>query len=94
MEYETKGIPTINPPPSQVLSDYKAKRDQIVLEAMTAEVKKALAKAESAITTATKINEANKALAKIREAKEELRDPVNLGTLEHLEARIRHFSVE
>jgi len=91
LEYEHKRIPTISPPPSQFLSEYTANRDQIVLEGVTAEVEKALARAEIAATPRTSINEANKALLKIREGKKELNDKVKL---DQLETRIRHFSHE
>ena len=91
LEYEQRGIPTISPPPSQFLSEYTIKRDQIVLEGVTAEVEKALARAEIAATPHTSINEANKALLKIREGKKELNDKAKL---DQLEARIRHFSHE
>jgi len=91
LEYEHKGIPTVSPSPSQFLSEYTTNRDQIVLEGVTAEVEKALARAEIAATTRTSINEANKALLKIREGKKELNDKAKL---DQLEARIRHFSHE
>lgn len=91
LEYEHKGISTVSPSPSQLLSEYTAMRDQIVLEGVTAEVEKALAKAEIAATPPTSINEANKALLKIREGKQELRDQAKL---DQLEARIRRFAHE
>ncbi|MBU4349766.1 hypothetical protein KJ830_03460 [bacterium] len=91
LEYEHKGIPTISPSPSQFLSEYTTNRDQIVLEGITAEVEKALARAEIATTPRTSINEANKALLKIREGKKELNDKAKL---DQLEDRIRHFSHE
>jgi hypothetical protein len=91
LEYEHKGISTGSPSPSQLLTEYTAMRDQIVLEGVTAEVEKALAKAEIAATPRTSINEANKALLKIREGKQELRDQSKLN---QLEARVRRFSHE
>lgn len=91
LEYEHKGIPTVSPSPSQLLSEYTAMRDQVVLEGVTAEVEKALVKAEIAVTPRTSINEANKALLKIREGKQELRDKAKL---DQLEARVRRFSHE
>jgi len=91
LEYEHKGISTVSPSPSQLLTEYTAMRDQIVLEGVTAEVEKALAKAEIAATPRTSINEANKALLKIREGKQELRDQSKLN---QLEARVRRFSHE
>lgn len=91
LEYEHKGIPTISPSPSQFLSEYTTNRDQIVLEGVTAEVEKALARAEIAATPRTSINEANKALLKIQEGKKELNDKAKI---DQLEARIRHFSHE
>lgn len=91
LEYEHKGIPTVSPSPSQLLSEYTAMRNQIVLEGVTAEVEKALTKAEIAVTPRTSINEANKALLKILEGKQELRDQAKL---DQLEARVRRFSHE
>lgn len=90
-KYEHKGIPTISPSPSQLLSQYASMRDQIVLEGIKAEVEKALAKAEIATTPRTSINEANKALLKIQEGKQELRDQAKL---DQLEARVRRFTHE
>lgn len=88
LEYEQKGIPTISPPPSELLTEYTPMRNQIVLEGVTAEVEKALAKAEIAATSRTSINEANKALLKIRDGKQELHDQTKL---DQLEARVRRF---
>ncbi|MBA7567589.1 hypothetical protein ES708_09304 [subsurface metagenome] len=73
------------------MSEYTIKRDQIISESVTAEVEKALARAEIAATPRTSINEANKALLKIREGKKELNDKEKL---DQLEDRIRHFSHE
>jgi hypothetical protein len=89
LEYEQKGIPTISPPPSELLTEYTPMCNQIVLEGVTAEVEKALAKAEIAATSRTSINEANKALLKIRDGKQELHDQTKL---DQLEARVRRFS--
>jgi len=91
LKYEHEEIPTLTPSPSQLLSQYAAMRDQIVLEGIKAEVEKALAKAEIATTPRTSINEANKALLKIREGKQELRDQAKL---DQLEARVRRFTHE
>jgi len=91
LEYEHNGISTVSPSPSQLLSEYTDMRNQIVLEGVTAEVEKALNKAEIAVTPRTSINEANKALLKIREGKQELRDHAKL---DQLEARVRRFSHE
>lgn len=91
LEYEHKGIPTTSPSPSQVLTEYTAMRDQIVLEGVAAEVEKVLAKAEIAATPRTSINEANKALLKIREGRQELHDQAKL---DQLEACVRRFSHE
>ncbi len=93
-EYECKEIPTISPLPSQLSQEYTIKRDQIVLESTTTDVEKALAKAEIAATARTSINEANKALIKLLEAKKEIQDRVRLDKLDELEARVRHFSHE
>jgi len=50
-----------------------------------------LAKAKLATSSRTSVGEANKALLKIRDAKEELEDPSRLDTLE---ARVKTFSHE
>ncbi len=90
-EYERKGIPTLQPLPSQFITEYTAQRDNIICDGVTAEVDKALAKAELATSSRTSVGEANKALLKIRDAKEELEDPSRLDTLE---ARVKTFSHE
>lgn len=91
LEYEHKGIPTVRPLPSQLLTEYTPLHDQIVLEGVTAEIEKALAKAELAATSRTSINEANKALLKIRDGKELLHEPAKL---DQIETRVRRFSHE
>ncbi|MFX0203769.1 MAG: hypothetical protein ACFFCW_47325, partial [Candidatus Hodarchaeota archaeon] len=80
-----------DPSPSKLLTEFTAMHDQIVLEGVTEEVEKALAKAEIATTPRISINEANKALLKIREGKKELRDQTKL---DQLEIRVRRFSHE
>lgn len=91
LKYQEKGIPTITPSPSQLLAEYSAMRDQIILDSLTAEAEKMLAKAEIEATPRTSINEANKVLLRIQEGKQELQDS---SKLDHLEKRVRRFKHE
>lgn len=91
LRYEQKGIPTINPWPSQLLSKYGDMHDTIILECVTADVEKILTKVKAATTPNTKINETTKALLKINEGKKELQNP---STLDVLETRVRCVSYE
>jgi hypothetical protein len=90
LEYEKRGIPTIDPPPSKVLSERPELRDKIVVQGVTEEVEKLLAKAEIASSPKTSINEANKALLKIRESKNQLIDKTKLDELETKVKRLSH----
>lgn len=88
LEYEVRGIPTIKPHPSHFVMEHNARRDQIVLEGVTQEVEKMLAEAKAATTFRKSITEANKALAKIKEGRQEIRVRAKL---DQLEAQVRVF---
>jgi hypothetical protein len=82
-EYENRGIPTIDPLPSELVDEYTSERDQIIVIGLKEEVKKALAKADLAVTITSKINNANKALLQIQEYKPELINPDLINDLEN-----------
>jgi len=88
LKYEKKGIPTIDPDPSQYLKKYTAKRVQIILEGLTEVVEKALSKAKIASTVNTSITHANKALFEIQEKRQKLTDSSKLN---QLESQVRKF---
>lgn len=48
LEYEHRGIPTVRPCPSRLLSEYSAVRDQVVFEGVTEEVQEPLGRAKIA----------------------------------------------
>jgi len=77
-QYEKRGIPTISPPPSQLLTTYRTRRDQIISEEIVAAVDKALQKADVASSPRAKVSAINTALLKIREIGKALSDPSQL----------------
>jgi len=89
--YENKSIPTMEPLPSRLIQKYGLIKDNIINEGLEEEVEKALSNAELAATPKTKINNANKALLKIREYKKELN---NHSKAETLDSRIKKFTHE
>lgn len=91
LRYENKSIPTMDPLPSRLIQKYEPIKEDIINEGLKEEVEKALAKAELATTPKTKINNANKAILKIREYKKELK---NHSKAETLESRIKKFTHE
>jgi hypothetical protein len=88
LKYEKKGIPSIDPDPSQYLKEYTVKRNQIISEGVTEIVEKALAKAKIATTPSTAITQANKALFEIQEKRQRLSDKPKL---DQLESQVRKF---
>lgn len=83
LEYENKGIKTINPPPSEFISQYKnVVRDEIILESLKLDIEKAKAKFEIASVSQPKINEINKVLLKIQDYKKEIRDKKQIDKTE------------
>ena len=89
IQYEQKGIPTFQPEPSELARQVREERDNIILGGAEAEVDKALAKAEVATTPRTSVSTANKALLKLREAREEMAEPSRLDVLER---RVKAFA--
>ena len=83
-EYEDKGIETITPPPSELLSNYfnDDERDNLIFDWLEIDTAKALDKSKVATTQNIKLREANKGLLKIGEWKQELNDESRLNELE------------
>jgi hypothetical protein len=67
LQYEKKGIPTVSPAPSQLITKYRLRRDEIVSEEILAVVEKATEKARIASSPRAKVSTLNNALLKIRE---------------------------
>lgn len=67
LQYEQRGIPSIDPPPSVLLREYDGVRDHLILGALRKEVEAATAKSEAATSTRTKLGPLSKVLAKVRE---------------------------
>jgi len=84
-EYEMRGIPTIDPPPSAVLSQYEGMHDEIVLDSLQQQTQTAMSKSEAATTTRTKLSPLEKALAKVRDYQRQMN---NLPSLLSLQAEI------
>ena len=82
LEYEQKGIPTIDPYPSSLIVEVRKNRDEIIIESVNAKVEKALTKVELSTSPKTSRTAANKALLEIREGRNELKDASLLDSLE------------
>lgn len=65
--YESKGIPTINPPPSQIVREYSAYRDDLIIEEANKVAEKAIGKAEVATTHRGRESALASGLLKVRE---------------------------
>ncbi len=91
LKYEEKGVPTIDPDPSKLIFGFNELHDKIIIEEMEGITNKALTKAGVATTNKQAINEATKALVKIKEWEDKLNEP---GGLEDLEGQVRTFTHE
>ncbi len=91
LQYEEIGIETIKPSPSELISNYTSARNEIIIETVKANVEKCLGKAEVAATARTAVTQANNALFKITEARE---DFGNYPEFDKLEERVKCFSHE
>jgi len=91
LQYEGKGIPTIDPVPSALISEFTQQRQDIVVEGVEGKVKKSLARAKAAATTKGRIGGADKALEAIGEGRTELQDTRRLDALEN---QVRSFIYE
>ena len=66
LEYEKRGIPTIQPSPSELIRTYREGRDALILKCAERAVQNALAAAEVLTSTETKISWLSKILPKIQ----------------------------
>ena len=82
LQYEQKGIPTLAPLPSEILSDFKPYRDDLILEEAHQAAKKAKAKAQVAATTTSKHNALGSGLLKVKEIMQNSSDPSIGETIE------------
>lgn len=67
LQYEKKGIPTLSPSPSEILSEFRGYRDELILEEANNVAQKAKAKSEVASTTTAKHNALASGLLKAQE---------------------------
>jgi len=81
-EFEHKGVPTVSPPPSTILTEYRAFRTQLILEEANSVVDKAFEKAGVASTPKTKERALATGVLKVREVTERLEDRSLINTLE------------
>lgn len=91
LKYENKGITTIIPSPSEMISQYKnVVRDRIILENLKLDVEKGKAKFEIASTPQSKINEINKVLFKIQDYEKEIKDKTQINKTEKEINKFKH----
>ncbi len=87
-KYETRGIATIDPPPSAVLEHYHNARDEIILDSLKEQCEAAITKARAATTTRTKLTPLSKVLSKIDEYRDQVDEPEAVAPLR---VRIRYI---
>lgn len=80
--YENLGINTITPSPSDLVSAYLARKDEIIVDNIEQYLIMAETKVEIADTSRKKINEYNKVLLEIEDVKTELTDKERLNKLQ------------
>jgi hypothetical protein len=81
-ELQHKGIPTLNPLPSELLQQWEKNRVDLVANVIEKKAEEAARKSELAATAKTKLTPLSKALIEIREYKEKLGHPERLRRLE------------
>lgn len=81
-QYEEKGIPTVDEPPSKWLQECKKRKDEFIYEGLKLELKDAQNKTEITTSMTAKINQLSKVLVKIREYKDKIKNPSDLNLLE------------
>lgn len=89
LPYEERGIPTCEPPPSELIPHFEHRRGEILSEHLGGEVKKILSRAESKTTPKSAMTEAEKAIVKIDEARSAYQ--VDHPDLDELERTVRRF---
>ena len=81
-EFEHKGVPTVSPPPSTILTEFRAFRIQHILEEANSVADKAFEKASVASTPKTKERALATGVLKVREVTESLEDRSLANSLE------------
>jgi len=89
-EYDKRGINTIQPPPSYLLRDLGAQRDELILAGLEREASEAQAKAQVATSIRAKLTFLSKVLLRIREWKLKASRPDLLDALEKTVAAVVH----
>jgi len=82
-QYEALRIPTIQPPPSEAMENWKERRIEKVLEVLNKQLIEARSKSENAKTVAGKTNPFNKVLEQVTKHQIELEDIGELQKFEH-----------
>ena len=88
LEYETRGIPTIRPLPSELIHTYRDGRDDLILKGVEREVENAVAAADILTSADTKVNQLSKMLLTIQGYKTKTGSP---GLLDDLEKRLTNL---
>ena len=73
-QYESKGIPTISPQPSRIISDYRPYREALILEEAQKAADKAISKAEVSASSTSKQNALGSGVLKVQEILEQSND--------------------
>jgi len=82
LEYEQRGIPTIETPPSVLIEQYATRHDELIVDTLQGEVESAFMKSDTATTVRTKLTPLTKTLTNVREYKSQVNDPRALFELE------------
>ena len=84
-KFESKGITVMDPPAKDLLRRYKEGRDDIIIDSLEEEYKKASTKSAVGTTAKTKTNPLSKVLIKVQDYKSQL---VKKESLDELEQKI------
>ena len=90
VKYEQKGIPTIQPIPSELITKIKQVKEDIIIKSLEEDLERAIDKATLASTQSTKISDLNKLLLKVRDFKEILNDNNKINEIEKKANNFRH----
>ncbi|MBU0518192.1 hypothetical protein KKA00_05440 [bacterium] len=82
LEYEKRGIPTIQPLPSELIDIYENKPDELIKETLQIDWEKTVQKVNVPSTAKVKINHLSKLLLRIGDLKNEVNNPSYLIELE------------
>lgn len=82
LAYEEKGLPTLQPPPSDLLRQYRIQRERIVMEAVTAYTELASLRAEHADSVEAKVDTLVTGLRRLDGLARELSDPTQIVPFE------------